>query len=179
MRLSLFQHVSIHALLRRATLVGVRSGHGQPCFNPRPPAEGDDARLARASAMRCFNPRPPAEGDRAVEPHWNKLCEVSIHALLRRATIRAICGRLAAIRFQSTPSCGGRRLLEPAPLVAVGVSIHALLRRATKSEIMLLARSEVSIHALLRRATPAGKSVRTAGAGGFNPRPPAEGDAWG
>ncbi len=103
----------------------------------------------------CFNPRPPAEGDPIDLP-------------VRYQQDSA---------FQSTPSCGGRRILYALHVDNARVSIHALLRRATSSVPTSWDRFTVSIHALLRRATTIYFYPST-GKGGFNPRPPAEGDIY-
>ena len=122
--------------------------------------------------------------------------EVSIHALLRRATRRKSRGG-TGMRFQSTPSCGGRLLggeptLHPRlfqstpscggrPLGMVTFCI-AMKFQSTPScggrhniSYFCFFSLWVSIHALLRRATGS-PSRPDFPCPGFNPRPPAEGD---
>ena len=122
-------YVSIHALLRRATwfargsLIWKQSFNPRPpaegdtrftipapsgsSFNPRPPAEGDGYGYGYGGAFACFNPRPPAEGDCRSAASCSCV-QVSIHALLRRAT-SFLLFLPSPTKFQSTPSCGGRR----------------------------------------------------------------------
>ena len=108
LEMSRLQRVSIHALLRRATIKKIGRSTGFNCFNPRPPAEGDNPLAAALSNAASFNPRPPAEGD----------CH----------SMKSSGGRH---RFQSTPSCGGRPPGHFCVWPTQTVSIHALLRRAT------------------------------------------------
>ena len=74
----------------------------------------------------CFNPRPRTEGDSAPSDEW---LEVSIHALVRRATNSGFTASILT-KFQSTPSYGGRHI-EMLTELLTDVSIHALVRRAT------------------------------------------------
>ena len=78
-----------------------------PDFNPRPREEGDFTRMANAWARIDFNPRPREEGDlaAAARPLFN---DISIHALVKRATIGGSSARYAQ-----------------------RISIHALVKRAT------------------------------------------------
>ena len=100
--------VSIHALVRRATLF-VRTSTKLP---------------------NRFNPRPRTEGD-AVDELRAREVEVSIHALVRRATQLREAAYRVAEWFQSTPSYGGRRWCDQGRRPGNTVSIHALVRRAT------------------------------------------------
>ena len=83
---------------------------GLNSFNPRPPAEGDKCQEKSVWMIVCFNPRPPAEGDESVLKKSHLMTtfqstpscggrhvqlplgacnkQVSIHALLRRATVQ-------------------------------------------------------------------------------------------
>ena len=124
--------------------------------------------------MRNFNPRPREEGDQ-WDSHIKKMTdEISIHALVKRAT---------TMRFK---------------LYLAGViSIHALVKRAT-SALALRGKNEdnfnprpreegdphpnyknfnsiISIHALVKRATLRQHGY-ISGEYDFNPRPREEGD---
>ena len=98
-----------------------------------------------------FNPRPREEGDERVKALLFR-AEISIHALVKRATKR--------LRKRG---CN------------ISISIHALVKRATEAGYVELYFPLISIHALVKRAT------RLYGLGVpcrpyFNPRPREEGD---
>ena len=104
-------HVSIHALLRRATRLCAGPGQLRCGFNPRPPAEGDPGILLPwCRARGRFNPRPPAEGD------------------VNKTKLTRLPGR-----FNPRPPAEGDCRSMRARLLPSPVSIHALLRRATKT----------------------------------------------
>ena len=143
--------ISIHALVKRATqqypcLVALRGN-----FNPRPREEGDDFRYADGSCINYFNPRPREEGDQRLSVAFPR-AEISIHALVKRATIHDGIVR----------SCGN-------------ISIHALVKRATKLHQSTLVGMRISIHALVKRATGRRGHGENCGTY-FNPRPREEGD---
>ena len=173
------------------------NGRVRRCFNPRPPAEGDELEPCASSAYPMFQSTPSCGGRRRKSDKDRLRITVSIHALLRRATI-VLTALRTCMAFQSTPSCGGRLRASKVTAVSLRVSIHALLRRATRaasSASLILkfqstpscggrlpafssintASSVVSIHALLRRATPIHRCASVSWYS-FNPRPPAEGD---
>ena len=76
-------------------------------FNPRPREEGDLSGGESTLTALYFNPRPREEGDEI--PAVNKAnMEISIHALVKRATIYDKLTEMRAI-----------------------ISIHALVKRAT------------------------------------------------
>ena len=56
-------HISIHALVKRATcacvIINVNGGY----FNPRPREEGDYSGILEEFIEKNFNPRPREEGD--------------------------------------------------------------------------------------------------------------------
>ena len=55
-------------------------------FNPRPREEGDDYKQGKKGLPFYFNPRPREEGD--AEFYKNKkFLKISIHALVKRATL--------------------------------------------------------------------------------------------
>ena len=144
--------VSIRALARRATADHDLRSFRIGCFNPRPRTEGDPVQaktpgilvlfqsapshggrhkeLLPNIANGGFNPRPRTEGDYRSS-HVFALMEVSIRALARRATIRAITASKCLRGFQSAPSHGGRHHSVTAIRVDCSVSIRALARRAT------------------------------------------------
>ena len=58
-------------------------------FNPRPRKEGDKLPLRYAVAYIYFNPRPRKEGDWQAVYSYDGTAEISIHALVKRATQQA------------------------------------------------------------------------------------------
>ena len=79
---------------------------------------------------RYFNPRPREEGDCVLEAMCRISDEISIHALVKRATDEV--ERVQDYR---------------------GISIHALVKRATSYHIVDENTVRISIHALVKRAT--------------------------
>ena len=55
--------ISIHALVKRATVTVFRPPQVRLYFNPRPREEGDQKLDRKALAHFYFNPRPREEGD--------------------------------------------------------------------------------------------------------------------
>ena len=56
-------------------------------FNPRPREEGDLTTITVILTVINFNPRPREEGDRPPTIYYLILATISIHALVKRATI--------------------------------------------------------------------------------------------
>ena len=104
------------------------------------------------STTSYFNSRSPEESD--VEVNLMDLFSdyISIHALLKRATINLYFKNIEAF-----------------------ISIHALLKRATYQEDVVDKLKKISIHALLKRATRVFKSF-TKRRSNFNSRSPEESD---
>ena len=100
-------HISIHALVKRATAKGGYHATEKGYFNPRPREEGDCFTLETCLVVPYFNPRPREEGDRTILAWYNKN-NISIHALVKRATF--------VYTFIAQSLC---------------ISIHALVKRAT------------------------------------------------
>ena len=96
--------ISIHALVKRATSDTRPVGTGRGHFNPRPRKEGDRSRKKLLSRESNFNPRPRKEGDIGGGTIPPPLIIISIHALVKRATIYDKLTEMRAIEFQSTPS---------------------------------------------------------------------------
>ena len=72
-------------------------------FNPRPREEGDAEVSPGLEEYRYFNPRPREEGDvRKASP--SAQYKISIHALVKRATISDLSEGGFSLPFQSTPS---------------------------------------------------------------------------
>ena len=116
--------ISIHALVKRATVTRFFKSEYFENFNPRPREEGDESINVPSNLRLYFNPRPREEGDQFFTIfcpylcHFNPrpreegdqvsicivaLCAISIHALVKRATLGLhACFHVA--RFQSTPS---------------------------------------------------------------------------
>ena len=57
-------YLSIHALVKRATVYRIYRYDPKRSFNPRPREEGDIEGGTVVSAVDAFNPRPREEGDR-------------------------------------------------------------------------------------------------------------------
>ena len=55
--------ISIHALVKRATLAVIRQAVNDYHFNPRPREEGDTDNAVFRLSSSDFNPRPREEGD--------------------------------------------------------------------------------------------------------------------
>ena len=55
--------ISIHALVKRATLITGIFGKIHIDFNPRPREEGDNYHVTAVPGQKHFNPRPREEGD--------------------------------------------------------------------------------------------------------------------
>ena len=73
--------ISIHALVKRATIARISVNLSYIYFNPRPREEGDFSMKLDTPLIDNFNPRPREEGDR-----FDKL------------------NNILKYRFQSTPS---------------------------------------------------------------------------
>ena len=56
-------------------------------FNPRPREEGDIHFLLKTRQILYFNPRPREEGDLFTLPVSMPYIDISIHALVKRATV--------------------------------------------------------------------------------------------
>ena len=120
-------------------------------FNPRPREEGDFNKAWHAVDRQNFNPRPREEGD-AIWPWKRFFINISIHALVKRATQRKL-------------TCWADWR----------ISIHALVKRATGHTCDSGCTWDISIHALVKRATRA-RSTPCHRLQNFNPRPREEGD---
>ena len=81
------QKISIHALVKRATASGVSVDAWKLYFNPRPREEGDPLKSSDVINENDFNPRPREEGDSAKLNEVIDSTNISIHALVKRATI--------------------------------------------------------------------------------------------
>ena len=55
-------------------------------FNPRPRKEGDSGDKSLFKFKQYFNPRPRKEGDLNAPDNTIVLIDISIHALVKRAT---------------------------------------------------------------------------------------------
>ena len=103
--------ISIHALVKRATVCYGKSRNVSVYFNPRPRKEGDRLCLRRRRMACHFNPRPRKEGD-ASRKLILQIADISIHALVKRATWCNVCGNPEKM-----------------------ISIHALVKRATQNPL--------------------------------------------
>ena len=95
--------ISIHALVKRATIGNMGLAGVGSDFNPRPRKEGDFAVHKKTAQPQYFNPRPRKEGDLFKSSYSFKSFYISIHALVKRATMKRQKKR-SLLLFQSTPS---------------------------------------------------------------------------
>ena len=79
--------ISIHALVKRATARLLSQIYFMRYFNPRPRKEGDLQIRSGEEAEAYFNPRPRKEGDQIYDKLTEMRAIISIHALVKRATI--------------------------------------------------------------------------------------------
>ena len=121
--------ISIHALVKRATVSSACVKCLSLNFNPRPREEGDTLLTSAQMIALHFNPRPREEGDELLYV-WHSGYSISIHALVKRATI-----------------------CETAKYCVKSISIHALVKRATFPLTEFVPLWDISIHALVKRAT--------------------------
>ena len=144
-------------------------------FNPRPREEGDASSVGYNPQSDDFNPRPREEGDSGdgVFTMWEIL--ISIHALVKRATLHTLArcqmweiSIHALVKRATKTTCSKSQ--------AVKISIHALVKRATFETTVFDGQTfTISIHALVKRATTdIVLSCQTSPH--FNPRPREEGD---
>ena len=94
--------ISIHALVKRATVKNISTLQICGDFNPRPRKEGDDWTCLNGVDTDDFNPRPRKEGDKGGKIQLSAKV-ISIHALVKRATIRQQIHRKAWIYFNPRP----------------------------------------------------------------------------
>ena len=162
--------------MKRATAY-YRNRRYYPCyFNPRPHEEGDTVTVYFPIDSRDFNPRPHEEGDDFNHSVLIAVDEISIHALMKRATIRPLirlCSIAISIHALMKRATMSVTRLEPisyyfnprpheegdAPGTNLKfdgeISIHALMKRATSDYVPWQSYFCISIHALMKRATSA------------------------
>ena len=78
--------ISIHALVKRATVYDKINQFITSDFNPRPRKEGDRSTNNSSWYNSNFNPRPRKEGDDDLIDAAEAAFDISIHALVKRAT---------------------------------------------------------------------------------------------
>ena len=151
-------------------------------FNPRPREKGDAQKLHRIlSFCRKFQSTPSWKGRPNELSYYYGISNISIHALVKRATDVGTDAYKAAehfnprprekgdmevknmdyskMIFQSTPSWKGRPYTLYNGNVYYRISIHALVKRATLYQSANITEGAyISIHALVKRATKCGKS---------------------
>ena len=95
--------ISIHALVKRATLILLRSRYADLISIHALVKRATININAVDSVVRYFNPRPREEGDKKVT---KKMVDdlISIHALVKRATFSPRAIEVWILKFQSTPS---------------------------------------------------------------------------
>ena len=72
--------------MKRATSDIADTKRQRSYFNPRPHEEGDQQAQSLQSILKYFNPRPHEEGDLKPYAKNTKKHDISIHALMKRAT---------------------------------------------------------------------------------------------
>ena len=102
-----YSPISIHALVKRATNSGKPLVYSHDNFNPRPREEGDSRLRFSWRDPVYFNPRPREEGDALTAFEMQLKQFISIHALVKRATLIQVLYQ-QLWEFQSTPSWRGR-----------------------------------------------------------------------
>ena len=123
--------ISIHALVKRATLAQGTKRAVFEHFNPRPREEGDSLPFDVFFYKRYFNPRPREEGD---DCFFSSIC--------------------SAVNFNPRPREEGDAKRDALKEEQEKISIHALVKRATTLRSFVKSLSRISIHALVKRATP-------------------------
>ena len=102
-----------------------------------------------------FNPRPREEGDLLPFGAERKKRYISIHALVKRATVRdTFFNASLGISIHALVKRATQGNFSGACLA--GISIHALVKRATSHFAFIAFQLVISIHALVKRATRAG-----------------------
>ena len=71
-------------------------------FNPRPREEGDANETIPKTAKGDFNPRPREEGD-FDELYLTEVIQISIHALVKRATFPVSSSKTYSTYFNPRP----------------------------------------------------------------------------
>ena len=94
--------ISIHALVKRATVKPPVTKTISSDFNPRPREEGDSFKFLASDGVGYFNPRPREEGDRFIVYIVPNLC-ISIHALVKRATVKPPVTKTISSDFNPRP----------------------------------------------------------------------------
>ena len=78
---------------------------------------------------------------------------ISIHALVKRATLSVRPLQFSHEYFNPRPRKEGDRLIDEYKARIAAISIHALVKRATRSKLFVIVPTCISIHALVKRAT--------------------------
>ena len=100
--------ISIHALVKRATILYITVNKNATNFNPRPRKEGD-----MFGYVFCY------------------VLDISIHALAKRATPGKTAIIIDHVDFNPRPRKEGDVLPKHSNTTGDGISIHALVKRAT------------------------------------------------
>ena len=102
-------NISIHALVKRATVPASHSAEMSGNFNPRPREEGDFTQITGKEVCVCISIHALVKRATTVAETISTLMHISIHALVKRAT------RIDSQSYKA--EC---------------ISIHALVKRATR-----------------------------------------------
>ena len=145
--------ISIHALARSATILGMKWGRRKNNFNPRTREECDVSDNSGKFKTQHFNPRTREECDNIIPMCWTKEETFqSTHSRgVRHLTCQSLCSSLA--EFQSTHSRGVRLqlyFLQHSPLSFQSTHSRGVRHAALIPSGKFL---PISIHALARSAT--------------------------
>ena len=121
--------ISIHALMKRATSITGNRGLWQ-IFQSTPSWRGRHIPIFVYPSNAIFQSTPSWRGRRNLIDKYSIYFDISIHALMKRATLLAV--------YIITCFC---------------ISIHALMKRATRNLYDTSELVDISIHALMKRAT--------------------------
>ena len=144
--------ISIHALVKRATHLSVYQTLINFYFNPRPRKEGDSVKHHLSIPCNYFNPRPRKEGDKAFSTVIVN-GTISIHALVKRATIRQQIHRKAWIYFNPRPRKEGDEGYSAFMLPSMNFNPRPRKEGDFAFMSAFPTHGVISIHALVKRAT--------------------------
>ena len=81
-------NISIHALVKRATIAVINQAVSDYNFNPRPREEGDQGTASSASISGCISIHALVKRATIIFKYFVLYNIISIHALVKRATVR-------------------------------------------------------------------------------------------
>ena len=122
-------------------------------FNPRPREEGDFWKNLLKKEKANISIHALVKRATAILCPFCKIFLISIHALVKRATCLTHFTYSIRLNFNPRPREEGDVSLMLLYLNLSGISIHALVKRATLSCDNIKFNKNISIHALVKRAT--------------------------